>query len=91
MVLNSKNALVSIIVPVYKVEDFLKECVESVLNQTYINFELILVDDGSLDRCGQICDEYKAKDSRVRVIHKVNGGLSDARNADCKGRILYLR
>ena len=73
--------LLSIIVPVYKVESYLPRCVDSVLAQTVSDFELILVDDGSPDRCGAICDEYAAQDSRVRVIHKENGGLSSARNA----------
>lgn len=73
--------IVSIIVPVYKVEDYLPRCVDSILKQTYDNIELILVDDGSPDRCGDICDQYKIKDSRVKVLHKDNGGLSDARNA----------
>lgn len=70
----------SIIVPVYKVEPYLRECVDSILGQDYRDFELILVDDGSPDRCGEICDSYAARDERVRVIHKENGGLSDARN-----------
>ena len=70
----------SIIVPVYKVEKYIHKCVDSILNQTFTDFELILVDDGSPDNCGRICDEYAEKDSRVRVIHKENGGLSDARN-----------
>lgn len=70
----------SVIVPVYKVEKYIHKCVDSILNQTFTDFELILVDDGSPDNCGRICDEYAAKDSRVRVIHKKNGGLSDARN-----------
>ena len=72
---------VSVIVPVYKVEAYLHRCVDSVLNQSFSDFELILVDDGSPDNCGAICDEYAQKDSRVHVIHKTNGGLSDARNA----------
>lgn len=72
--------LISIIVPVYKVEQYLKRCVDSILAQTYLNYELILVDDGSPDRCGIICDEYVRLDKRIRVIHKQNGGLSDARN-----------
>lgn len=75
------KAKISIIIPVYKVEQYLRNCIESVINQTYTNWELILVDDGSPDRCGEICDEYAAKDSRIRVIHKENGGLSSARNA----------
>lgn len=71
----------SIIVPIYNVEAYLCRCVESILSQTFSDFELILVDDGSPDACPQICDEYARKDPRVRVIHKKNGGLSDARNA----------
>ena len=73
--------MTSIIVPIYKVEEYLPRCVESLLGQTDGDFELILVDDGSPDCCGAICDEYAAKDSRIFVIHKENGGLSDARNA----------
>ncbi|MDR1008372.1 MAG: glycosyltransferase [Campylobacteraceae bacterium] len=73
--------LISVIVPVYNVEQYLKKCLNSITNQTYKNLEIILVDDGSPDNCGKICDEYAAKDKRVRVIHKNNGGLSDARNA----------
>lgn len=76
-----QTALISVIVPVYKVEEYLPKCVESILNQTYSRLEVILVDDGSPDGCGRLCDAYAARDSRVRVIHKPNGGLSDARNA----------
>ena len=72
---------ISVIVPVYKVEKYLKRCVESILGQTYNNIEVILVDDGSPDGCPQICDDYAQRDNRVRVIHKTNGGLSSARNA----------
>ena len=72
---------ISIIVPVYKVEKYLNKCVDSILGQSFSDFELILVDDGSPDNCPFICDEYAKKDSRVKVIHKTNGGLSDARNA----------
>lgn len=71
---------ISVIVPVYKVESFLGRCVDSLLNQTYRDFELILVDDGSPDNCGDICDRYARQDSRVKVIHQENGGLSAARN-----------
>ena len=72
--------LISIIVPVYKVEKYLRRCVDSILAQTLDDFELFLVDDGSPDNCGKICDEYGEKDKRIIVIHKKNGGLSDARN-----------
>lgn len=76
--------LVSIIIPVYNVEQYLPRCLESILNQTYSEFEAIVVDDGATDRCPQICDEYEEKDNRIRVLHKKNGGLSDARNAGIK-------
>ena len=72
---------ISVIVPVYKVEKYIHRCVDSILGQTYADFELILVDDGSPDNCGTICDAYAARDSRVVVIHQENGGLSAARNA----------
>lgn len=71
----------SVIVPVYNVENYLADCVESILSQSYKNFELLLVDDGSLDSSPELCDSYAEKDSRVKVLHKKNGGLSDARNA----------
>lgn len=71
---------ISIIIPIYKVEAYLLECVDSVLNQTYKDLEIILVDDGSPDGCPAVCDEYGQKDRRIKVIHKPNGGLSDARN-----------
>lgn len=74
------NPIISIIVPVYNVEKYLPKCVDSILGQTYTNLEIILVDDGSPDNCGKICDEYAKKDKRIKVIHKKNGGLSDARN-----------
>lgn len=76
--------LISVIIPVYNVEDYIHQCVESVLNQTYKNFEIILVNDGSPDNCPIICDEYASKDNRITVIHKKNGGLSDARNFGIK-------
>lgn len=71
---------VSVIVPVYKVEKYIGKCIESILSQTFKDFELILVDDGSPDNSGKICDEYAQKDARIRVIHKENGGVSSARN-----------
>lgn len=74
------NPLVSVIVPVYKVEAYLERCVNSIMNQTYGNLEIILVDDGSPDNCGTICDQLSKKDTRITVYHKPNGGLSDARN-----------
>lgn len=70
---------ISIIVPVYKAEAYLHRCVDSILAQTFTDFELLLIDDGSPDKSGEICDEYAQKDSRVRVIHKENGGVSSAR------------
>lgn len=76
-----KTSLLTVIVPVYKVEEYLPRCVDSILGQTYENLEVILVDDGSPDGSGAICDAYAARDSRVKVIHKENGGLSSARNA----------
>lgn len=72
---------ISVIIPIYKVENYLKECLNSVVNQTYTNLEIILVDDGSPDNCPQICEDYASKDKRIKVIHKENGGLSSARNA----------
>ena len=77
----SESAMVSVIIPVYNVQMYLAECVDSVINQTYKNLEIILVDDGSTDESGKICDQYSEIDSRIHVIHKKNGGLSDARNA----------
>lgn len=74
------NPLISIIVPCYNVEGYLHKCVDSLIAQTYRNIEIILVDDGSPDNCGKMCDEYSAMDTRIKVIHKKNGGLSDARN-----------
>lgn len=75
---------VSIIVPCYKVEQYLRQCVDSLINQTMKDIEIILVDDGSPDKSGEICDEYKAKDNRIKVIHKKNGGVSAARNDGLK-------
>lgn len=91
--MEDKCPKVSFIVPVYKVEKYLPECIKSILGQTYPDFEVILVDDGSPDRCGEICDEYAARDSRIRVIHQENGGLSRARNRgmdEAKGEYLWF-
>lgn len=73
--------LVSVIIPVYMVEKYIDDCIKSIVEQTYTNIEIILVNDGSKDLCPQICDEWEKRDSRIKVIHKRNGGLSDARNA----------
>lgn len=84
---------VSVVIPVYNVEKYLNECVDSVLNQTYSSYEIILVDDGSTDSSGSICDSYVIKDSRIRVFHKANGGLSSARNAGLEiavGKYVYF-
>ncbi len=78
--MSQEKALISVIIPVYKVEKYVEKCIQSVINQTYENLQIILVDDGSPDNCGKICDEYAKKDHRIEVIHKSNGGLSDARN-----------
>src|SRR5574344_1816284 len=75
------NEKISVIVPIYNVEEYLPQCIDSIINQTYGNLEIILCDDGSPDGCGKICDEYAKQDSRIKVVHKSNGGLSDARNA----------
>ena len=83
------NKLISVIVPVYNVEHYLNRCVDSILAQTYSDLEILLVDDGSTDSSGAICDAYARQDARVQVIHKKNGGLSDARNCGiehAKGR-----
>ena len=73
--------LISVVVPVYKVEPYVRQCIDSILAQTYSNLDIILVDDGSPDKCPEICDDYAKQDGRIRVIHKPNGGLSSARNA----------
>ncbi len=74
------NDLISVIVPIYNVEKYLTECIESIINQTYKNIEILLINDGSTDNSGRICDEYSKKDERIKVIYKENGGLSEARN-----------
>lgn len=79
--MNNSQKKISIIVPIYKVEKYLDRCIESLVNQTYKNLEIILVDDGSSDNCPAMCDEWKTKDDRIKVIHKANGGLSEARNS----------
>lgn len=87
------QSLVSVIIPVYKVERFICRCIDSVIGQAYKNLEIILVDDGSPDRCGEICDDYAKKDKRIRVIHQKNQGLSAARNAGLEiaaGQWLYF-
>ena len=73
--------LISVVIPIYKVEKYLNKCIDSVMNQTYDNLEIILVDDGSPDNCGKMCDDYAEQDSRIKVVHKENGGLPSARNA----------
>lgn len=85
------NLIVSVIVPVYNVKEYLVQCLETIINQTYNNIEILLVDDGSTDTSGTICEKYRAKDNRIRVIHKSNGGLSDARNVgieNCTGSFI---
>ena len=72
---------ISVIVPVYNVEQYLDRCVNSIVQQTYQNLEIVLIDDGSPDQCPQMCDEWSKKDNRIKVVHKENGGLSSARNA----------
>ena len=76
-----KQPLISVIVPIYMIDRYVGICVESIVNQTYRNLEIILVDDGSKDRCPEICDLYASKDSRIKVVHKINGGLVSARKA----------
>ncbi len=82
--IDDNKGLISVIIPIYKVEQYLDKCIKSVVNQTYQNLEIILVDDGSPDKCPAICDKWKKIDNRIKVIHKPNGGLSDARNAGLK-------
>lgn len=91
---NNSNNLISIIVPVYNVEQYLSKCIDSIINQTYKNLEIILIDDGSTDKSGEICDKYKNEDKRIIVIHQLNGGVSAARNTGigvAKGKyILFI-
>ncbi|MBR5553536.1 MAG: glycosyltransferase family 2 protein [Clostridia bacterium] len=79
--MTQEQETISVIIPIYKTEDYLRRCLDSVVNQTYKKLEIILVDDGSPDKSGEICDEYAQKDNRIKVIHKENGGVSSARNA----------
>lgn len=90
---NMDNEMISVIVPVYNIRAYIKECIDSIICQTYRNLEIILVDDGSTDGCGEICDRYEKADARVRVVHKQNGGLSSARNCGIslsKGKYLLF-
>ena len=87
--MSNHKPLISVIVPVYNVEQYLDKCLDSIINQTYTNLEILLIDDGSPDNCPRKCDEWAEKDSRIRVIHKENGGLSSARNTgldNCTGK-----
>ncbi len=91
MTVNTGSPLVSIIVPIYNVQDYLDACMQSLMRQTYSNVEIILVNDGSLDASGQMCDDYQRSDNRIVAVHKKNGGLSDARNVGldiCKGEYI---
>ena len=84
---------ISIIVPVYRVEQYLDKCIQSIVDQTYSNLEIILIDDGSPDRCPQICDEWSLRDPRIKVIHQENGGVSAARNTGirvARGDLIYF-
>ena len=88
-----EKPLISVIVPIYNVEQYLCKCIDSIISQTYTNLEIILIDDGSPDNCGDICDQYALKDDRIIVIHQKNGGLSAARNSGidiCKDDVLWL-
>jgi glycosyltransferase involved in cell wall biosynthesis len=78
--INDNSEIISVIIPVYNVEKYIRECLDSIVNQTYIDLEIITVDDGSIDNSGFICDEYATQDNRIKVIHKKNGGLSSALN-----------
>ncbi len=87
------NPKISVIVPVYNVEKYLRRCIDSILSQTFSDFELLLIDDGSKDKSGDICDEYVAKDVRIKVFHKANAGVSSARNLGldkAKGEFIFF-
>ena len=83
----TEKPLISVIVPIYQVEKYLEQCLDSILNQTYRQLEIILVDDGSPDHCGEICDQYASQDSRIQVIHQTNQGLSEIGRASCRERV----
>lgn len=85
--MNLNNPVISIIVPIYKTEKYLDRCLNSILNQTYKDFELLLIDDGSPDKAGELCDEYAKNDTRIKVFHKENGGVSSARNVGLENAI----
>ena len=87
----NSNPKISIIVPVYNVELFLPRCIDSILNQSFADFELLLIDDGSKDKSGAICDEYADKDVRIKVFHKANGGVSSARNVGLDNAVYATR
>ena len=78
--MKEEKPLITIVVPIYKVEQYLENCIQSIIKQTYTNLQIILVDDGSPDNCGKICDEYALKDKRIEVVHQSNAGVSEARN-----------
>ena len=82
-----KNPYLSIIVPVYNVEEYIQKCINSILSQNYLDFELILIDDGSTDNSGKICDEFASENKKIKVIHQENGGLSNARNTGIKNAV----
>lgn len=93
MIKSNNNPLISVIIPIYNVEEYIDDCIRSSVNQTYKNLEIILVNDGSTDTCPAICDKWAKSDCRIRVIHKKNGGLSDARNAGldiCTGEFIVF-
>ena len=88
--MSTDSPKISIIVPVYKAEAYLHRCIDSILAQTFTDYELLLIDDGSPDNSGQICDDYAAKDTRIRVFHKENGGVSSARDVGLDNVLLHL-
>ena len=88
-----ENELISVIIPIYNIEKYIDDCISSIINQSYKNIDILLIDDGSTDSCFEKCDQWEKKDNRIRVIHKENGGLSDARNVGikaAKGKYIFL-